>query len=53
LLQVTALNPLRGYDAVARITAHALATGATPRAAALDLGVIDGETYDRVVGTAG
>jgi fumarate hydratase class II len=50
LLQVTALNPLLGYDAVARITAHALATGATPRAAALELGVIDGETYDRIVG---
>ena len=52
LLQVTALNPLLGYDAVARITAHALATGATPRAAALELGVIDGETYDRIVGGA-
>ena len=52
LLQVTALNPLLGYDTVARITAHALATGDTPRAAALALGVIDGETYDRIVGGA-
>ncbi len=50
LLQVTALNPLLGYDTVARITAHALATGSTPRAAALELGVIDEETYDRFVG---
>ena len=49
LLQVTALNPLLGYDVVAKITAYALETGATPRVAALELGVIDGETYDRIV----
>lgn len=50
LLQVTALNPLLGYDTVARITAHALANECTPRVSALALGVIDGDTYDRLVG---
>jgi fumarate hydratase class II len=49
LLQATALNPVLGYDTVARITALALSAGITPRAAALQLGVIDGEGYDRVV----
>ena len=49
LLQATALNPVLGYDTVARITALALSAGITPRAAALQLGVIDGEGYDRLV----
>ncbi|MDM0015575.1 class II fumarate hydratase [Variovorax sp. J22P168] len=49
LLLVTALNPILGYDKVARITAVALERGITPRAAALSLGLVDEETYDRIV----
>ncbi|HEX7935298.1 MAG TPA: class II fumarate hydratase [Paraburkholderia sp.] len=52
LLSVTALNPVLGYDAVARITALALREGITPRAAALSLGVIDADEYDRIVDPA-
>ncbi|ASU39696.1 class II fumarate hydratase [Herbaspirillum sp. meg3] len=49
LLSVTVLNPVLGYDAVAQITALALRDRITPRAAALALGCIDAETYDRLV----
>jgi len=49
LLLVTALNPHLGYDQVARITALALEQGITPRAAALQLGLVDEATYDRIV----
>ncbi|MEJ8855525.1 class II fumarate hydratase [Variovorax robiniae] len=49
LLLATALNPVLGYDKVASITAEAVAKGITPREAALSLGLIDGETYDRIV----
>lgn len=52
LLQVTALNPILGYDKVAQITAKALAEGITPRAAALSLGLLDAATYDREVNAA-
>ena len=49
LLLVTALNPHLGYDQVARITAVALEQGITPRTAALQLGLLDEATYDRIV----
>jgi fumarate hydratase class II len=49
LLLVTALNPVLGYDKVARITSAALEQGITPRAAALSLGLLDEATYDRLV----
>lgn len=49
LLVVTALNPVLGYDKVAKIAALALAQGTTPRAAALSLGLLDEATYDRFV----
>ncbi len=52
LLQVTALNPILGYDKVAQITARALEEGITPRAAALSLGFLDAATYDSVVNAA-
>lgn len=52
LLSVTALNPVLGYDAVARITALALREGITPRAAALSLDLIDANQYDRIVDPA-
>lgn len=49
LLAVTALNPVLGYDAVARIVAKAVEDRIGPRAAALALGLIDADEYDRVV----
>ncbi|MFZ2619735.1 MAG: class II fumarate hydratase [Alphaproteobacteria bacterium] len=49
LMLVTALNPHVGYDNAAKIAKHAHATGATLRAAAMELGLLDGETFDRVV----
>jgi fumarate hydratase class II len=47
LLLATALNPVLGYDKVSQITARALADGTTPREAALALGFITGDDYDR------
>jgi fumarate hydratase class II len=47
LLLATALNPVLGYDKVSQITAQALAEGTTPRDAAIALGFISGEDYDR------
>jgi fumarate hydratase class II len=49
LLLATALNPVLGYDKVAQITAKALADSTTPRAAALALGLLSAEDYDRHV----
>ena len=49
LLLATALNPVLGYDKVAQITAMALADGITPRAAAIALGFLSGDDYDRDV----
>jgi fumarate hydratase class II len=49
LLLATALNPVLGYDKVAQITAKALTDGTTPRAAALALGFLTGDQYDRHV----
>ncbi len=49
LLLATALNPLLGYDRVAAITRKAMAETITPRAAAIALGYVTGEEYDRVV----
>ena len=48
LLLATALNPVLGYDNVARITAKALADRTTPREAAA-LGLLTPEEYDRLV----
>jgi fumarate hydratase class II len=47
LLLATALNPVLGYDKVSQITAKALADGTTPRDAAIALGFISGDDYDR------
>jgi len=49
LLLATALNPVLGYDKVAQITARALADSTTPRAAAVALGFLTGDDYDRHV----
>ncbi len=52
ILPATALNPILGYDAVARVTGKALADGTTPREAAIALGLLTGEDYDRHVDPA-
>jgi fumarate hydratase class II len=49
LMLVTALAPHIGYDKAAKVAKHAHATGATLRDAALTLGVLTGEDYDRWV----
>ncbi|MCY7281221.1 MAG: class II fumarate hydratase [Sphingomonas bacterium] len=49
LMLVTALAPEIGYDNAATIAKHAHKTGMTLREAGLDLGLVDAETFDRVV----
>ena len=49
LMLVTALAPEIGYDAAARIAKHAHERGLTLRQAGLDLGLVDADTFDRVV----
>lgn len=49
LMLVTALNPHIGYDNAARIAKHAYKNGLSLRQAAIDLGMLDGETFDRIV----
>src|SRR5262249_60662541 len=50
LMLVTALAPQIGYDRAAAIAKRAHETGATLREAALELGYITAEEFDRVVG---
>ena len=49
LMLVTALAPEIGYDNAAKIAKHAHDKDMTLREAALDLGLVDTETFDRVV----
>src|SRR3954451_16608424 len=49
LMLVTALAPEIGYDNAAAIAKHAHKTGKTLREAGLELGLVDAETFDRVV----
>ena len=49
LMLVTALAPEIGYDNAAAIAKHSHKTGQTLKAAGLELGLIDEETFDRVV----
>jgi len=49
LMLVTALSPVIGYDAAARVAKAAHAQGTTLRAAAVSLGVLSGEDFDRHV----
>jgi fumarate hydratase class II len=49
LMLVTALAPKIGYDNAAKLAKHAHETGRTLREAALELGLIDAETFDRLV----
>jgi fumarate hydratase class II len=49
LMLVTALAPEIGYDNAAGIAKHAHKNGMTLKEAGLDLGLVDSETFDRVV----
>jgi fumarate hydratase class II len=49
LLLATVLNPVIGYEKVAQITAKALKDATTPREAAIALGLMTGDQYDRYV----
>ena len=46
---VTALNPLIGYDKAAEVAKKAHAEGTTLREAAVALGYLSGEEFDRAV----
>ena len=52
LMLVTALAPHIGYENAARIAKHAHAEDLSLRDAALQLGLVDGETFDRIVDPA-
>jgi fumarate hydratase class II len=49
LMLVTALAPEIGYDPAAKIAKYAHEKGLTLKAAGLELGLVDEETFDRVV----
>lgn len=49
LMLVTALAPTIGYDNAARIAKTAHANGTTLREEGINLGLVDGETFDKVV----
>ena len=46
---VTALAPVIGYDKASEVAHHAAAHDLSLRDAALELGVVDEQTFDRVV----
>ena len=52
LMLVTALSPVVGYDNAAKIAHHAAEHDLTLKQAALELGLVDEETFDRVVDPA-
>jgi len=52
LMLVTALAPVIGYDNASRIAHHAMDHDLTLREAALELGLVDAATFDRVVDPA-
>jgi fumarate hydratase class II len=49
LMLVTALNPVIGYDNAAKVAKLAHAQGLSLRDASIRLGLLDGETFDRLV----
>ena len=49
LMLVTALNPHIGYDNAAKIAKHAHANGLSLKEAALDLGILSADDFDRYV----
>ncbi|MFN7678335.1 MAG: class II fumarate hydratase [Cyanobacteriota bacterium] len=52
LMLVTALSPVIGYDKASKIAHYALDNGLTLKAAALKLGLVTEEVFDRVVDPA-
>ncbi|GAB5468519.1 MAG: class II fumarate hydratase [Rhodospirillales bacterium] len=52
LMLVTALSPLIGYDKASQAAHHAFEKNLTLKAACLELGFVDAETFDRVVDPA-
>jgi fumarate hydratase class II len=52
LMLVTALAPVIGYDKASKIAHHAIDHDLTLREAALELGLVDPQTFDRVVDPA-
>jgi fumarate hydratase class II len=52
LMLVTALAPVIGYDKASKIAHHASERDLTLKEAALELGVVDEQTFDRVVDPA-
>lgn len=48
IMLATALNPHLGYDKVAQIVNKAFAEGTSPKQAAIDLGFLSAEEYDRL-----
>src|SRR6516225_6487728 len=49
LMLVTALNPRIGYDNAAKVAKKAHAEGKTLREACVELGLLSGEEFDRIV----
>lgn len=49
IMMVTALAPHIGYDRASAVAHHAHHHNMTPKEAAIEMGVIDGPTYDRLV----
>jgi len=49
LMLATALNPHVGYENAAKVVKTAYAEGITLREAAERLGIMDGETFDRLI----
>jgi fumarate hydratase class II len=49
LMLVTALNPLIGYDNAAKVAKKAHQEGTTLREAAVELGLLTGEQFDKAV----
>jgi fumarate hydratase class II len=49
LMLVTALNPKIGYDNAAKVAKYAHKSGGTLRAAAIELGLLSGEEFDKAV----
>jgi len=52
LMLVTALAPVIGYDKASKIAHHAMDNGLTLKAAALELGFVTEDEFDRVVDPA-
>jgi fumarate hydratase class II len=49
LMLVTALNPKIGYDNAAKVAKYAHKSGGTLRAAAIELGLLSGDDFDKAV----